>query len=147
MPILTRPIKTTVIALISFSISGCDRPSDSYKHIKRLPESQWENYASTLPLSDRLNLHKEIMTHAGHNPSMTILGSFSKQPFETYQEIVARLSNGDASPHYVSVLYEINRSPNFRICSQRNRKLVQRYLWANATTEVEDRHRPAFYSC
>lgn len=128
-------------------VSGCDRGSSNYQHIKALPYDQWNSYAATLPVGRRLTLHKEIMERSGHNPINTISESFNTDPKETYAEIVQRLKAGDRSSFYLSVIYAIDRSPTFSVCEQPDRKIVQQFLKDNMTDEVKPEHRPDFYSC
>lgn len=147
MPILKTPLLSAALGLAAFGLVGCDRGSSEYQHIDDLPYSQWESYAQTLPLEERLDLHNEIMERSGHNPLMTISGSFSDDPQKTYDAIVSRIDSGDTSRSYVRILYEINRQGDFAICGQPNRKAVQGYLWDMATDAVQPKDRADFYTC
>ena len=147
MPILKKLGRAVLVSFALVGLVACEQESLAYRHIKDLPLSKWESYSLTLPVEERLNLQKEIMERSGHNPQMTIEGAFSKQPDETYKAIVRRLKNNDRSRYYLSVLYEINRSPNFKICSQPDRKIVQTYLLTVVDYPEGGRFHPDFYSC
>lgn len=129
------------------SLSGCDRGSSNYQHIKALPSDQWNSYAATLPVDRRLTLHKEIMERSGHNPLNTISESFGADPQETYADIVKRLKAGDRSRFYLHVIYAIDRSPAFSVCEQPDRRVVQQFLRDNMTDAVKPEHRSDFYRC
>jgi hypothetical protein len=147
MPVLSRWGRALLIPVALVGLAGCDRGSTAYQHIKGLPYSQWDRYAASLPLEERLDLHKEIMERSGHNPQMTIEASFSTQPAETYKSIVNRIRHGDKNRYYLGVIYEINRSPQFKICSQSDRSVVQSYLFGIAGYPGQERYQPDFYSC
>jgi len=138
----------TLFALAALAcLASCDRGTPAYQQIKELPYSQWDQYAASLPIERRLDLHKEIMERSGHNPKMTIEASFRAEPRETYSAIVKRIKMGDNSRYYLGVIYEINRSRGFRICSQPDRSIVQSYLSGIAEYPGHLRLRPDFYSC
>lgn len=147
MPILMRFGRQLSAMALFAGLVACDRESPAYSHIKDLPEAQWDSYASTLPIGQRLDLHKEIMNRSGHNPTMTIRLSFSSQPEETYKAINLRLKSGDKSRYYSTILYEIDGRRKFKICSQPDRKVIQDYLWSIATDAVKNEDRPDFYRC
>lgn len=147
MQVLGRLTAISALVFMAFYLVGCDRGSSEYEKIEALPHSEWANYARTLALEQRLNLHKEIMERSGHNPLVTISGAFNKEPEMTYDIIVNRLKSGDRSRYYINVLYEINRQENFDICNQPDRKIVQRYLWDLATDAVPPSRRADFYRC
>jgi hypothetical protein len=132
---------------VTVSLAGCDRGSPAYNRIKDLPYSQWDKYAATLPVEQRLDLHKEIMERSGHNPKMTIGASFSTNPESTYKSLVDRIRRGDNSRYYLGVIYEINRSPSFKICDQPDRKVVQGYLGGIVSYPGQKQYRPDFYDC
>jgi hypothetical protein len=116
-------------------------------HIKDLPYSEWDRYAASLPIEQRLDLNEEIRDRSGHNPQMTIEASFSAQPSETYKSIVNRIRKGDTSIYYLGIIYEINRSPEFEICSQPDRKIVQDYLSGITGYPGQELDEPDFYNC
>lgn len=128
MPILTAAGRWILLIIATLAMMSCNRGSPSYEHIKDLPESQWESYAATLPIEQRLDLHKEIMDRSGHNPVMTIRFAFSSDPDAAYRAIVRRLKTGDDSRYYSTILYAIDGSEGFEICAQADRKIVQSYL-------------------
>ena len=109
-------------------LTACQPSSPAYRHIKSLPYTQWEAYAATFPIEQRLDLHKEIRQRSGHNPKMTIEAIFATQPQETYRAIVKRLKSGNQSRFHMGVLYEIDASAGFKICDQPDIKIVQDYL-------------------
>lgn len=146
MQILKHVINRFIIAFASAALAGCDHGSPEYTHIRNLPYAQWNRYASTLPVEKRLNLHKEIM-RSGHNPQMTIVSSFVDRPQETYQSLVRRITAGDNSRYYLPVIFEIDGRGNFTICDQKDRKILQEYLWSIATNAVKTGDRPTFYTC
>ncbi|WP_139149939.1 hypothetical protein [Sphingobium yanoikuyae] len=147
MSVLMRPSRPLLIAAAMIALAGCDRGSPAYRHIKDLPDSEWESYASTLPMEERLNLHKEIMERSGHNPIMTIRFAFSSQPAEAYRSIVQRLKSGDNSRYYSSVIYAIDGSRGFKVCSQADRKIVQDYLAGITGYPGQKEAQPDFYTC
>ena len=148
MQVLAKLSVGVVLGFMILGLISCyNRGSSEYEHIEDLPHPEWENYARTLPLEQRLDLHKEIMERSGHNPLMTISGAFNNQTERTYRLIVDRLVAGDRSRHYVRVLYEINRQDDFEICDQPDREIVQTYLWDLATDAVPPDRRPDFYRC
>lgn len=147
MPILTHFGRLLFVVVTAASLAACNRGSPAYRHIKDLPESQWDSYASTLSVEQRLDLHKEIMERSGHNPPMTISESFKDKPQKTYDELVKRLQSGDESRYYLSIFYSVDRASTFSICDQPNRKVVQTYLRKIATDAVSPADRPDFYSC
>jgi len=142
-------ILKTLALLITFMalLGGCSRPSEDYQAIKALPEEQWDTYAAGLPIKRRLDLHLEIMSLDGPNPSTTIIGAFAPNPLEAYEEIVRRIRSGTDTRYFVSILYEINRNDQFDICEMDDRKIVQTYLWEYATDAVAPMDRPDFYRC
>ncbi|MEJ7777004.1 MAG: hypothetical protein WKF52_06440 [Sphingomicrobium sp.] len=139
--------KPLVVLVAITSLTGCDRGSSTYNRINDLPHSEWDIYAATLPVEQRLDLHKEIMERSWHNPLMTISESFNKDPKETYDQLINRLKAGDQSRFYLSVIYSIDESYNFNICDQDDRKVVQSYLRKIATDAVRESDRPDFYRC
>jgi hypothetical protein len=145
------PILKTFAALIVLSISivlgGCSKPSEEYAAIKAIPGEQWDAYAKRLPIGKRLDLHEEIMSRDGPNPTRTIIGSFSDNPQSIYAEIVRRIQSENDSRYLVPILYEINRNVGFDICEMNDRKIVQNYLSKNATEAVAPMDRPEFYRC
>jgi hypothetical protein len=147
MPILKNWERRLLVLVALASLTGCDRGSPAYRHIKDLPYSQWDRYATSLPLEQRLDLHKEIMEQSGHNPQMTIEASFSAQPTETYKSVINRIRHGDKSRYYLGIIYEINRSPGFKVCSQPDRAVVQSYLSGIEGYPGQAQHQPEFYSC
>lgn len=147
MPVLKRPGRLALMSLVLVGLAGCDRGTPAYRNIKHLPYSEWDRYAASLPIEESLDLQKEIRERSGHNPQMTIEGSFSSRPVETYKSIVRRIKSGDTSRYYLGVIYEINRSPNFRICSQPDRAVVQSYLATMIGYPGEKRNQPNFYTC
>jgi hypothetical protein len=147
MPILTHFGRQLLVVVAIAGLTACDRGSPAYRHIKDLPYSEWDRYAASLPIEQRLVLNKEIRERSGHNPQMTIEASFSSQPAETYKSIVNRIRNGDTSRYYLGIIYEINRSPEFKICSQPDRKVVQAYLSGITGYPGQERDQPDFYSC
>lgn len=147
MSVLRRWSLLLAVTVALAGLSSCDRGSSNYQHIKTRPPDQWNSYAATLPVDRRLTLHKEIMERSGHNPLNTISESFGADPQETYANIVKRLKAGDRSRFYLPVIYAINRSPNFKICDQSDRRVVQRFLWDHATDAVKREHRSDFYRC
>lgn len=147
MPVLGRTVRAALLVAV-LSLAACgDRGSPEYQHIEELPYSEWESYAHTLPLEERLDLHNEILARSGHNPLMTISGAFDDEPQKVYDAIVGRISSGDVRRSYVRILYEINRQDDFSICDQPNRKVVQDYLWDMATDAVQPKDRADFYTC
>lgn len=147
MPILTHFGRQLLVVVAIAGLTACYRGSPAYRHIKDLPYSEWDRYAASLPIEQRLDLNKEIRERSGHNPQMTIEASFSSQPAETYKSIVNRIRNGDTSRYYLGIICEINRSPEFKICSQRDRKIVQAYLSGITGYPGQERDQPDFYSC
>lgn len=147
MPILNPSRKQLGAVILFAGLAACDRGSPAYQHIKDLPAAQWDSYASSLPIEQRLDLHKEIMDRSGHNPTMTIRFSFSSQPKDTYNSIIKRIKSGDKSIYYSAIIFAIDGEHNFRICTQPDRKIIQDYLWHVATDAVKDEHRPDFYTC
>lgn len=147
MPLLKSSNFMFIGGVAIFMFTGCDSGSQPYNQIKDLPYTRWDSYAATLPLEQRLDLHKEIMSHAGHNPLNTIEGSFANQPVETYKSIVKRIRHGDKSRYYIGVIYEINRSSEFKICSQPDRAILQSYLDGFIGYPNHERYDPDFYSC
>ncbi|MBB3360367.1 MULTISPECIES: hypothetical protein [unclassified Novosphingobium] len=135
-----------VLAMVGCS-AGCDRGSPAYRQIEKLPYSEWDRYAASLPIEKRLDLQKEIMERSGANPQMTIEGAFSKQPSETYEALINRIKRGDHSRYYLGVIYEINRSDKFEICSQPDRRIIQSYLRGIAGYPGQERQQPDFYNC
>ena len=133
--------------LLAFGLGACDSGSPEYLHVKGLPYSDQGRYAATLPLERRLDLQNEIISRSIHNPRPRIESSFSTQPIQTYRSILRRIQKGDRSFSYVDVLYEIDGSKTFKICSQKDRKIVQEYLWYHATDAVKNEDRPDFYTC
>jgi len=136
-----------LVVVVIAGLTACDRGSPAYRHIKDLPESQWDSYAATLPIEQRLDLHKEIMERSGHNPQMTIRFSFSSQPDETYKAIINRLKSGDRSRYYSTIIYAIDGSKNFKICSQPDRKIIQDYLSGITGYPEQQKYQPDFYDC
>lgn len=147
MPLLKRILNLSALIGLGMAVSSCDRPSSEYKQLTTLPYSQWNEYARSLPVERRLDLQREILERAGHNPPTTVSESFSGEPVATYEAILRRIRSGDHSPYYLGVIYAINRSPNFDMCRRQDRVVVQKYLRAIATDEVSPSNRPAFYSC
>lgn len=147
MSVLTRLWFSIAALLAVVNLAGCDQGSPNYQHIKALPTDQWSRYAATLPVEQRLILHKEIMERSGHNPINTISDSFGADPQESYVDIVGRLKSGDRSRFYLSVIYAINRNPSFQFCEQPDRKIVQQFLKEIETDAVSAENRPAFYNC
>lgn len=147
MPVLkgSRPIVLSVLILVG--AAGCDRGTPAYRQINDLPVSEWDRYAASLPIEQALDLQKEIGERSGHNPQMTIEGSFSGRPTETYASLVRRIRHGDKSRYYLGVFYEINRSPNFKICSQPDRSVVQSYLSTMTGYPGQKQNQPDFYKC
>lgn len=146
MPVL-KSGQLALSLLIIVGLAGCDRGTPAYRHIKELPYSEWDRYAASLPVEQALDLQKEIRERSGHNPQMTIDGSFSSRPVETYKAIVRRLKNGDNSRYYLGAIYEINRSRGFRICSQPDRSVVQSYLAGMTGYPGQKQNQPDFYTC
>ena len=146
MPVL-KSGQLALSALIIVGLGGCDRGTPAYRHIKDLPYSEWDRYAASLPIEQALDLQKEIRKRSGHNPQMTINGSFSSRPAETYKSIVRRIKNGDTSRYYLGAIYEINRSPKFKICSQPDRSVLQSYLAGMTGYPGQKQHQPDFYTC
>jgi hypothetical protein len=136
-----------ISAICVLILSGCGDESSAYRHIKQLPYSEWNSYATDLPLAERMSLHKEITKRSGHNPKMTIVSSFFNNPEETYKIIVDSVKSGDKGRYYLDIIYEINRNPAFDMCEKQDRMVVQRYLWSLATDAVRKENRPKFYSC
>jgi hypothetical protein len=128
-------------------ISACSKPSPEYQHIRDLPYDQWPAYGKTLPIKKRLDLQMEIVKRSGHPPSMDMVPAFRADPAETYKEIVNRLKSGDRSHYYRTILYEIDGSNGFEICSQPDRRIVQGFLIGISTPAVRSDHRPKFYTC
>lgn len=147
MPVLKKWEWGLLVLVALAGLAGCDRGSPAYRHIKDLPYSQWDRYAASLSVEQRLDLHKEIMERSGHNPQMTIEASFSAQPVETYKSIVNRIRHGDKNRYYLGVIYEINRSPGFKVCSQLDRAIVQSYLSGLGGYPDQEQYRPDFYNC
>jgi len=147
MPILDKWQRGLLVLAALGGLVGCDRGSPAYRHIKDLPYSEWNRYAASLPIEQRLDLNEEIRDRSGHNPQMTIEASFSAQPSETYKSIVNRIRKGDTSIYYLGIIYEINRSPEFEICSQPDRKIVQDYLSGITGYPGQELDEPDFYNC
>lgn len=146
MPILKlRNIHTVAVAVML--LLGCDDKSSAYQHIMRLPYSDWNKYAASLSVEDRMSLHRDILDKSGHNPKMTIVSSFYNNPEESYAIIVDHVRRGDGGRYYLDVIYEINRNPSFDMCKKHDRRVVQRYLWSMATDAIKKEDRPKFYSC
>lgn len=146
MPILKLG-RLVPLVLIVGGLSACDRGTPNYRHIKELPYSEWDRYAASLPVEQALDLQEEIWRKSGHNPKMTIDESFSDRPAETYKAIVRRIRNGDTGRYYLGVIYNINRSPGFRICSQPDRSIVQSYLAGITGYPGQKKLQPDFYIC
>ena len=147
MPISNRRSNQLLAIAALASLASCDRGSPTYNKIKDLPYSQWDSYAATLPIEQRIELHKEIMERSGPNPKMTIEASFSDKPNETYRSIVKHLRSGDKSRYYLGIIYEINRSPSFKLCNQPDRKIVQDYLGGMPRYPEQSKSQPDFYTC
>lgn len=147
MSVLSSVITRAFLGLTIVGLAGCERGSPQYQRIEELPHSQWISYAESLPLDQRLSLHKEIMERSSHNPVMTISEAFDDEPKNTYDLIVKRLKGGDKNRHYLLILYEINRQKDFKICNQEDRRIVQNYLWRISTDAVEPGNRVNFYTC
>lgn len=148
MSVLIKMNLTSVVVLSAIiCLAACSRGSTEYRHIKDLPYSEWNTYASTLPIGERLDLHKEIMERTWHTPKALIVESFDNAPKRTYDELIRRIRNGDTNRFYLPVLYEINQSSDFKICQQPDRKVIQGYLAGTATGAVNPNYRPDFYTC
>lgn len=147
MPVLKELRWLVWSALIVAGVASCDRGTPAYRHIKDLPVSEWNQYAASLPIEQALDLQREIGERSGHNPKMTIEGSFLSRPTETYASLVRRIKLGDKSRYYLGVFYEINRSPNFKICSQPDRSIVQSYLSTMTGYPGQKQNQPDFYKC
>ncbi len=147
MPILGGLKRTLLVSLVVTLLAACDRGSSSYQHIKALPYSEWNSYAASLPIEKRLDLQKEIFERTGPNPQMTISESFFNQPLQTYISIRDRVKNGDRSIALLEVIYEIDRSPNFNICSQPDRNIIQIYLSQIPKYPGHEKFEPNFFSC
>jgi hypothetical protein len=147
MSVLKGLERFALISLVVVGLAGCGRGTPSYRHIKDLPYSEWDRYAASLPVEEALDLQKEIRQRSGHNPKMTIEGSFTSRPVETYKAVVRRIRSGDTSRYYQGVIYAIDESPNFKICSQPDRKVVQSYLASRTGYPGNERYRPDFYTC
>ena len=147
MPVLRRRWRLSLCSLLAIAPAACDRGTPAYRHIKDLPYSEWTGYAASLPVEQALDLNKEIEARSGHNPPMTIVGSFSTRPAVTYMSLVRRIRTGDDSLSYLGIIYEIDRSADFSICDQPDRKFIQQYLWRNATSAVGAEDRADFYRC
>ena len=146
MPFLN--LKNTHACMIgALILSGCGDESSAYRHIKKLPYSEWNKYAAGLPMTERMSLHKEILDKSGHNPKMTITSSFYDDPEESYEAITNAIKRGDKGTYYLDVIYEINRNPDFDMCGKPHRKIAQGYLWSLATDAVKKDERPKFYTC
>jgi hypothetical protein len=145
--VLKGPIHFGLMSLVLIGLAGCDHGTPAYRHIKDLPYSEWDRYAASLPIEQALDLQKELREKSGHNPQMTIEGAFANRPVETYNAIVRRIRDGDTSRYYLGVIYEINRSPRFKICSQSDRAVVQTYLSNMNGYPGQKRDQPSFYTC
>jgi hypothetical protein len=148
MPVLSisfRRIKA-ILACTAMLLS-CSQGSDEYKKIQDLPFSQWNSYAASLPISNRLDLYVELMNHSGHNPGHTIVESFGSDPHETYDGLVEKVQKGKSNINFVRIIYYIDGRDHFYICDQKNRKIIQNMLSAYRTGALEDRDRPRFYDC
>lgn len=144
--ILIRIALTAVLpaALIS-SLAGCDRGSAAYQKITDMPYAEWDQYALSLPIEERLDLHKEIIHRSGHTPPATISEDFQDNPLQTYQSIVRRIKSGDLDEAYIRVLYGIDESNDFKICNQPDRNVVQNYIRQIYVHRIK--FEPPFYSC
>lgn len=132
--------------ILAGTLAACHSRSEDYNRLQELPADEWVAFASSLPIERRLDLHVEV-EGSSHNPPHTITAAFYREPLGTYRALVARIQAGDTSFYYMGVLYEINRSPSFSICEQKDRQIVQGYLWSNATGAVNPDHRPEFFRC
>jgi hypothetical protein len=147
MQVLRKLFWITLSAPVFVALASCDRGTPAYRHIKELPYTEWELYAASLPIEQALDLQKEIWERSSHNPQMTIDGSFSSRPVETYASLVRRIKRGDTSSYYLGVIYAIDRPPHFTICSQPDRSVVQSYLAAFPGYPGAKQYQPNFYTC
>jgi hypothetical protein len=147
MPILGGLKRILLVLSIVTLLAACGRGSSAYRHIMALPYSEWNSYAASLPIEKRLDLQQEIFDRTGPNPQMTISGSFSSQPLETYRAIHNRIERGYRSIAFLGVIYEIDRAPNFEICSQSDRRVVQSYLSQIPTYPRHEKFEPDFFTC
>ncbi len=128
------------------ALLGCEQRSSNYENLMDIPPDRWETFAKSLPIDDRLDLHIEIM-ESRHNPPHTIESAFQGDAVETYKLIVRRILEGDENRYYIPVIYEIDRDEDFSICRMDDRKVVQEFLWRNATSAVPPDKRAEFYYC
>lgn len=147
MPVLKFPGGRLAAFAAIIGLAACGRGSAAYNHIKDLPYYEWNSYASTLSVEQRLNLHKEIMERASHNPNMRIEESFEAIPDETFDAIVKRLKHGDNSRYYSGVIYAITDSDKFQFCSKPDRKIIQKYLWDITGYPDDGINHPSFFTC
>lgn len=146
MPVILKIVSIIGLLVVAVVfVSSCDRGSSMYRHIEGLPYSDWDEYASSIPVERRLDLSNEILKYDGPTPPKTIVYTFQNEPLRTYNEIYRRISEGDLSPYYVRVLYAIDQSDEFSICAQNNRGVIQDYLMT--IYPKRDPHEPNFYDC
>lgn len=154
MSVLSRFKGLLLVAVLMLGFCTWNRPSAVYRHIQTLPWYERVPYAERLPLEKRLDLYLEMERRSVswglfHKADQDISRAFARRPEQTYRAILKRIREGDNTRYYFYLLDDIDGKSGFSICSQPDRRVIQRYIYRTTSYPDGDGGAdvPKFYTC
>lgn len=126
-----------LIATITLLLAACNifnPPSEDYRNLMKLPPEQWVQFASQLPVEQRLNLYEEVYDRSSHPPDVRLSPAFVDDPEDAYVEVARRLETSDSPDRYYPILFEIENASHETMCQPGRREFIERTLMRGSDT-------------
>lgn len=104
-------------ALVCILSVGCSVGSKVPAQLRDVPRTEWREYASRLPLEDRLDLHAELYRVDQHPRDLSLATTFHSDAAGAFESIEQRIRGRRDFYTYIWIIISLEASSSLDVCS------------------------------